>query len=38
VQADYFFANNFGLYINSLQNINTAVYIHWTSTAVSHIR
>ena len=37
VQANYFFANNFILYINSQQKINMAIYIHWTSIAISHI-
>jgi len=31
------YVNNSGLYINSQQKINTAVYIHRTSTATSHI-
>jgi len=30
------FSNNFASYINSQQKINTAIYIHWTSTANSH--
>jgi len=34
------FAKNFGLYINSQQkNLynRLVVYVHWTSTAISHI-
>jgi len=25
------------MYINSQQKVNTAIYIHWTSTIISHI-
>jgi len=35
VLADYFFANNVGLYINSQQTINTTVDIHSTSTDIN---